>query len=194
MAEAQQTVRETVGIFPDVASLEAAIDDLLTNGFDRAEVSLLAARDVLDGEPGRKVDSVEELGDDPNAPRRPYVTREALGAGEGGLIGGLAYIPAVTAAGAVIVTGGALAPAIAAGVGAGGAGLALGTVLARWLGNRYAESYEKQLERGGILLWVHTDGAEQERLATEVLSRHGAKDVHVHEIPASARPESIPGV
>ncbi len=194
MAEVRQTYREAVGVLPDVPSLEAAIDDLLSAGFDRADISLLATREAIDGKPGQEVERVEELEDDPSVPRWPYVSREGLGAGEGGLIGGLAHIPAVTAAGAVVVTGGALAPAILAGIGAGGAGAAAGAVLARWLGNRYAESYEKQLERGGLLLWVNTREPEDERRATEILSRHGGRDVHVHDMPASTRPESAPGM
>ncbi len=130
MTQTRQSIREAVGVLPDTASLEAAIDDLQSAGFDRAEISLLATQEALERSDGRLKDQIEELEDDPNAPRASYASQESLGAGEGGLIGGFAYVPAVTAAGVVVLSGGAMAPAIAAAVGAGGAGAAIGAVLA----------------------------------------------------------------
>lgn len=193
MTQTRQTIREAVGVLPDTASLEAAIDDLQSAGFDRAEISLLATQEALERSDGRLKDQIEELEDDPNAPRASYASQESLGAGEGGLIGGFAYVPAVTAAGVVVLSGGAMAPAIAAAVGAGGAGAAIGAVLARWLGRHHGENLEQQMERGGLLLWVRTRDAEREQRAKEILSRHDARDVHVHEVPAEG-PETIPGV
>jgi len=38
----QDTVREAVGVFETIDTLQAAIDDLLSAGFDRAALSLLA--------------------------------------------------------------------------------------------------------------------------------------------------------
>ena len=51
---------------------------------------------------------------------------------------------------------------------------------------RHAEWLQEQLDRGGILLWVRTPTAEDERKAMEVLTRYSAHDVHIHEIPAPA--------
>jgi len=42
-AEHNHPVREVVGIFHASAHLQAAIDDLLSAGFDRAELSFLAS-------------------------------------------------------------------------------------------------------------------------------------------------------
>ena len=41
-----QMVREAVGVFKGSAVLQAAIDELLASGFDRAELSLLASEQV----------------------------------------------------------------------------------------------------------------------------------------------------
>ena len=42
------TIREAVGVFHDPASLQEAIDELLSSGFDRAEVSLLAGEHAVE--------------------------------------------------------------------------------------------------------------------------------------------------
>ena len=43
---------------------------------------------------------------------------------------------------------------------------------------------QEQLDRGGLLLWVHTRDAAHEERATEILRRHSGRDVHVHDLPA----------
>lgn len=191
MAE-HDTIREAVAVFTDAEAFEAAIEDLESAGFDRAEISLLASPEAIDDKLGHRYEKVRSLGDDPDTPRAAYVETESVGSGEGSLIGGLTYVPAVTAAGAVVTSGGALAAAVAAAVGFGGAGAALGTALASWLGRQHADNIQAQLERGGLLLWVRTRDAEHEQRALAILSRHGGADAHVHDVPAPARSGSIP--
>jgi hypothetical protein len=65
---------------------------------------------------------VSALAEDPRVPRAAYVSTEAIGGAEGGLIGGLMYVGAAAAAGAIVVSGGTLAAGITAAVLAGGAG------------------------------------------------------------------------
>ena len=80
-------VREAVGVFPTEQALQAAIDDLESHGFDRAEISLLASEKAIEEKLGHRYEKVRELEDDPEVPRTCYVSRESLGAGEGSLIG-----------------------------------------------------------------------------------------------------------
>ncbi len=40
-------VREAVGVFMDEKSYQAAVDDLLSSGFDHADISLLAAEPTV---------------------------------------------------------------------------------------------------------------------------------------------------
>jgi hypothetical protein len=49
MPAARETdaIREAVGYFENADTLQGAIDDLLSSGFDRAELSLLAAEQAL---------------------------------------------------------------------------------------------------------------------------------------------------
>ena len=42
-----ESVCEVVGVFPNPEDLESAIDELLSSGFDRAELSLLASEDAV---------------------------------------------------------------------------------------------------------------------------------------------------
>lgn len=100
-----------VAVFDDAQTLQAAIDDLLSQGFDRAEISLLATVDTVERALGHLYSRVEDLEDDPETARTAYVSRESVGDAEGGLIGGLFYIRALTATGAVLAGGGAMGAA-----------------------------------------------------------------------------------
>lgn len=177
--------REAVAVFNDLASLEAAIDELLSSGFDRDELSLLASEKTVEKKLGTRYERVEQMEDDPDAPRTAYVSRESLGDAEGGLVGGLLYVGAAAAAGAVVASGGTLAAAIAAAAAAGGAGGVIGAALAYLIDRHHADFLQEQIDRGGILLWVRTVDEKAETRATEILKKHSAHDVHVHDLEAS---------
>lgn len=178
----QESRTEAVGVFDDAGALQEAIDELLSSGFNRAEISLLASERAVEEKLGHAYEKVAELEDDPSVPRAAYVSTEALGDAEGGLIGGLVYVGALAAAGAVVASGGALAAAIAGAAMAGGAGGLIGTVLAKLVGDHHAHYLQEQLGHGGLLLWVRTRDREHERRAVEILSKHSAHDVHAHAL------------
>lgn len=180
-----EALREAVGVFDDGETFDAAIDELLSAGFDRADLSLLAGEHAVEEKLGHIYEKVEELEDDTKIPRAAYVSRESLGDAEGALIGGLAYVGAVLAAGAAVVSGGTFAGAVAAAGLSGGAGGLIGSALAKMIDHRHADHLQAQLDRGGLLLWVHTRDPEHERRATEILAKHSAHDVHVHARPAA---------
>lgn len=179
-------MREAVGLFETAEALQGAIDDLMSSGFDRAELSLLASERAVDEKLGHKYEKVAELEDEATVPRRCYVSTESVGDAEGGLIGGLLYVGALAAAGAVVASGGTLAAAIVAAAMAGGTGGLIGSALAGLLGEWHALRVQEQLDHGGLLLWVRTRDAEHEARAVEVLRRHSGRDVHVHDVPALA--------
>jgi hypothetical protein len=179
-------IREAVGIFDMSESLENAIEELQSSGFDRAEISLLAGAHAVEEKLGHAYRRVEELEDDARVPRTAFVTTESRGDAEGGLIGGLMYVGAVLAAGGIVASGGTLAGAIVAAALAGGAGAAAGSAFAKLLEYHHADYLAEQLGRGGILLWVRTRTAEREMRALEILGKYSAHDVHVHSIPAQS--------
>ena len=174
------TVREAVAVFNDVSSLESAVDDLRAAGFAEDQISLLAGHETVEQTLGHMYQRVEELEDDPSAPRTAFVSGKNMDARENRLLGSLTILPTVIAAGTVVATAGAVAAAV---VGTAVAGALLGTVFAHWMDRRHADWLQEQLDRGGILLWVQTPTEEDERKAMEVLTRYSTHDVHIHEIP-----------
>jgi hypothetical protein len=86
------------------------------------------------------------------------------------------YVGAVAAAGAIVASGGTIAAAIAAAALAGGAGGLIGTFMAKLVGDHHAQYLQRQLDRGGLLLWVRTWNAEDERRAVEILRSYSGGD------------------
>lgn len=181
-----RTVSEAVGIFHSNEDLQSAIDELLSSGFHRAELSLLASERTVEDKLGHRYARVNALADDPAVPRSAFVSPEAIGGAEGGLIGGLVYVGAVVAAGSVVASGGALAAAITAAALAGGTGGLIGSLLANWVGKHHAHYLQEQIDRGGLLLWVRTWNPDDEKRAVEILKKHSGGGVHVHALPTAA--------
>ena len=179
------TIREAVSIFHSPEELQQAIDELLSSGFHRAELSLLASEQAVEEKLGHRYEKVSALADHPTVPRAAYVSTEAIGDAEGGVIGGLVYVGAVVAAGAVVASGGTLAAVITATALAGGAGGLIGSILAKWIGDHHAHHLQEQIDHGGLLLWVRTRTAELEKRAVEILKKHSGDDIHVHALPAT---------
>ena len=173
-------IREAVAYFDTGKDLEEAIDELLRSGFNLAEISLLATEKAVARQLGHRYEKISELEDDPAVPRAIYIPAESIGDAEGALIATPLYLAAVTAIGAIVASGGSLLAAIVGAVAAGGAGGALGAGLAKLVGNHHAENLQRQLEQGGLLLWVRTWDPRDEETAVEILTRHSGRDVHVH--------------
>jgi len=177
-------IREAVGIFHRNDNLQDAIDELLSSGFHRSELGLLASETAVREKLGAQFKTISALADDPAVPRAAYVSPAAIGDAQGGLIGALVYIGAVAAAGAIVASGGGLASIITAGVLAGGTGGLLGSALATWLGEHHANYLQDQLDHGGLLLWVRTRRTTDEQRAVEIMKRHSGGEVHIHALPA----------
>ena len=186
MAEQETpTVREAVGVFQSERALQDAVDDLLSHGFDRSELSLLAPLPSVQKELGHSFSSVRELEDAPAIPTTAYISTDTIGDAEGGVFGGFIYVGALATLTAVVASGGAIGAAIIAAAAGGIGGGAIGAVLAKLIGEHHADYVEDQLERGGLLLWVRTWNAADEKHAVEILTNHSGSDVHVHDLPAT---------
>lgn len=88
----------------------------------------------------------------------------------------------VAAGAALTATGGAAAPAIAAALGAAGAGGGIAGYLDRRVHSARAEQLERDVRIGGIALWVRTPDAASEEKAMRILAEQGARDIHVESI------------
>ncbi len=176
----QQLIREAVGYFETADQLQGAIDELLSNGFNRAELSLLASEEVVDEKLGHAYEKVSELEDDPRVPRTAYVSTESIGDAEGAVIGGLMYVGAGLLMGPVVVAGAPLAGIAAMAAAGAGLGGLFGGALAALIGQSHAQYVEEQLAHGGLLLWVRVWDEARERRAVDIMARHSGRDVHVH--------------
>lgn len=184
-----RTETEAVAVFHDVAKLQDAIDDLLVQNFDHAELSILAAEKTIRAKLGHGYGQTSEMEDDPDAPRISYVPNESLGNAQGGLVAVASYFPAVIGGLAVVGSGGTVLAAAAAAAAAGGAGAVIGAYFARMIGTRYSRLLQEQIDHGGIVLWVRTHDADHEQRALETLRRHAGDDVHLH-VPQEPRIKS----
>ena len=178
-----RSVREAVGVFHSEESLQNAVDELMLHGFDRAALSLVAGKHAVEQKLGHAYEKIDELEDDLDVPRIAYSRGDSRVEAEAVAAGGLAYVGAVTAAGAIVASGGALGFAILAAATASGAGGLFGVLIAQLMNQHHARYLEDQLEKGGLLLWVSTPGADRENLASQILTRNGADHVHVHDLP-----------
>ena len=182
-ARKEQTYRsrEAVGVFPDPAALEHAVNELETAGFDPGAISVLGS----DREVRKRVGlyrSVAEIEDDARAPRTPFVSRYKRLADETAAVTTPLYIGGIAGLAAVVASGGALALAIAAAIIGSAAGVSLGGLMAGAIAEHHAKRIQEQLDRGGLVLWVKVDDADAEKRALAALEKSGAHDVHTHEI------------
>lgn len=180
------SVREAVCVFQDETSLQAAADELMASGFDRSHLSLLAGEKTVEQRLGHKYDKVAEIEDDTAVPTLAYVGKDSRTEAEAAVISGLAYVGALGALGGIVASGGTIAIALAGAAAAGGAGGAIGAMLSRYIEEHHARHLQDQLDHGGLLLWVRTSDPGRETKAVEILARHSAKDVHVHDLPEAA--------
>jgi len=185
---ADDSVREAVGVFHDAENLQSAADELLVSGFDRSALSLLAGHRTIELKLGHMYDKVTALEDDPEVPRLAYIGSDSRVEAEALAVGGLAYVGAIAAVGAVVASGGTIAAALIGAAAMGGAGGLIGSVLAKLIGQHHADYLREQLDRGGLLLWVHVEDAEHERRARDILERYSADDVHLHDLPIVKHP------
>jgi hypothetical protein len=165
-------MREAVAVFDDLSSLESAVYELETNGFDRASFSVLANEAAVEKKLGHRYRQVKEMEDNPAAPRETFFSHVSR------LEADYLSTPILAAIGALALAGaGPLAVIVAT-----GAGAALGAALSVSLHEHHARNVAEQLARGGLLLWVDLRNARDEETARRILAIHSAHDVHVHDI------------
>ncbi len=89
----------------------------------------------------------------------------------------------LTLAGFVLLSGGPIAVAAAALVGAGLGGAALKELFDDYTAPRHSEDFKAALQAGAALLWVRCDDPDRELTATRILEDAGGHHVHIHGRP-----------
>jgi hypothetical protein len=186
-------VREVAGVFRSPDALEDAADDLLRAGFDRADVDVIGDLEALRKRLGYVYIAAEELADVPNVPRRPFIAREDITSTVMVVASTIAAAAAMAAALGVVAVNGswasAAAVAVVAGVAVGGVAAVL---IARYFERDRVSGLEWHAAARGLILWVRVRSPEREDEAQEILLRHGAQAVRVHELEIEKRVEDIP--
>jgi hypothetical protein len=185
-------VREVAGVFHSRRAIEAAFEDLLLNGFDRADIDRLASLDEVRRRLKVNV-SPEEAADLTPTPRRPIFAPDDITAGiavTGSLVGaavGIAVVFVVLASGG---DGGSAGIAgTLAGIGAGWIGALL---LARMFRRDQLRGLDWIEFDRGVILWVRVRSPEREAMAQDILRRNGGHAIRVHEIEIEKRTEDLP--
>lgn len=149
--------REVAALFAQREAFQAAVDDCMSAGFDRADLSVLSSHESLDVA---------------GAPGTPW--KEALSA----LIGEIKYEVPLVASSAVALVGGPITAALAGVVGAATAGVAAKELVDQVTATPHTEDFARALAAGGVILWVRVSTDEKERDATRVLNAAGGGNVH----------------
>ncbi len=165
------SIREAVGSFATKAQFRAAVAQLLAAGFQPADLSVLATHE-----------SLELAGDMPGYPGGPG------GALMAGLTDEASFLMPLTIAGVAFLSGGTLAVALAALVGAGLGSAAIKEVLDRYTANRHSAEFAAALAAGAVLLWVQVADPALEATAARILTEAGGRHVHVNARPARPAP------
>ena len=159
----QDSVTEVVGRFAGRAGFTAAVEELLQAGFAVSDLSVLDTHEALSA---------------------AGTSGEAWQSTLAGLVGEIKYVGPITAAGLIGIATGPVGATVSAAVAAGLTGAALAELLEAVRATPHTESFARALEAGALLLWVRAVDPEGEAKASEILTRHGAEDVHRHERPA----------
>ena len=189
----QVSIREVTGVFRSRKALIDAADDLLVAGFDRADIDVSAPLDELQRRLNYQSIPPADLADIPTAARQPLIDQGDVLTTDA-VVGSLAgCIGAVAMAYFLIIRG--MAP-LSVGIVSVLTGLVVGgvavLVVRRRLQRERVRGLEKLAEAHGLLIWVRVQSPEKEAEAQEILARHGAEAVHVHEIELAKTPEDLP--
>jgi hypothetical protein len=157
------------GIYGSYAAADAAVDALRTAGFRNTDISVMFPENV-----GTK-DFAHEKGT--KAPEGA-TTGAGTGAVLGGAVGWLAGIGAlaIPGVGPFIAAGPIMAALAGAGVGGAVGGLT-GALVGMGIPEYEAKRYEGRVNKGGILLSVHSDDSDWTKKAKAILERTGAEDI-----------------
>jgi hypothetical protein len=157
------------GIYDSYAAVERAVDALKNAGFRSTDISVLFQENV-----GSK-DFAHTKGT--KAPEGA-----TAGGGTGALVGGtlgwLAGIGTLAIPGlGPFIAAGPIMAALAGGAVGGAVGGFAGALIGMGIPEYEAKRYEGRVNKGGILLSVHSDDSSWAKRAKEILERTGATDI-----------------
>ncbi len=157
------------GIYNTRVGVESAVDALKAAGFRNTDISVLMSEKV----------STKEFATEKQT-KMPEGAARGAGAGIviGGALGWLAGIGALAIPGVGPFIAAGPIMSMLAGAGAGGTiGGIAGALIGMGVPEYEAKRYEGMVNKGGILLSVHSESSEETKRAKEILERTGAEDI-----------------
>src|SRR3981189_3541207 len=158
-----------VGIYTNYGAVERAVDILRDTGFRSTDISVLFPANV-----GSK-DFAYEKGT--KAPEGA-TAGGGTGAVIGGALGWLAGIGSLAIPGlGPFIAAGPIMAALAGGAVGGAVGGVTGALIGMGIPEYETKRYEGRIQKGGILLSVHSDNSEWTKKAKDILEHTGAEDI-----------------
>jgi hypothetical protein len=184
--------REVTGVLHSRRALEAAAQDLLISGIDRADIDVSASLDELQRRVNYLSIPAADFADIPAAARQPFLGEDDVLATEA-VVASVVGCAGATAMSFYLVTRGmAPLPVVLLSV---LSGIVLGTAapppVRRLLRRERARGLEKLSQAHGLLIWVRVRSPETEAETQKILLRHGAEAAHVHEIELTKPPDDL---
>jgi len=158
-----------VGMFDSLTDAHSAVRELVTMGWSRDDISLVAGDTK-----GEYTTQTGTLSDEMSATATGASTGAILG-GLGGLLVGLGTL-VIPGVGPLIAAGPLATTLLGAGVGAAAGGL-LGALIDVGIPEEEANYYTEGVRRGGILVSVRAEEGMMVERAVNILERHNAIDV-----------------
>lgn len=170
--------RTVVALFDDVGTAQRALEELLSNGFDRSDVSVVRTNQGTAAASGTAATGTTTAGYD----TAPETSGAAAGAGIGAVLGGIAGLViglgvlAIPGIGPVVAAGPLATTLAGAGIGAATGGI-IGALTDVGIPEQEAGYYAEGIRRGGTLLTVR---ASENRVsqATQILNRYSPIDIN----------------
>lgn len=177
-------VREAVGIFFNATSAENTIADLKAQGFSSEGIGLLANRETVKDKLSHLYDEVSDHG--PNEPKTAFVNKESVKGSTNSFVGSLSFIGAAALGSTAVASAALLGSPVLVGLAALAFGGGIAAVMGKIISKSDADYLKEQLDEGHILLFVRTMDPHRERLALEILSRHGAFDSKIIDVDGTS--------
>jgi hypothetical protein len=149
-----------VGIFTCRTDFDTAVEALLSRGFTRSDLSVLASHDSIDAA---------------SPEGRSWKDRLI------GLVGELKYEGPLVTAGLIAIAAGEVGAVIAGLIAAGVGGIALKELTGELTARPHSAEFARAIAAGSIVLWVDASDSGREELAMTLLREAGGANVHVHE-------------
>src|ERR1700740_117476 len=166
MAEKKTAV---FGIYSTREAVERAADAIVNAGFSTSDISVLLPENL-----GKRAIGTEKATKAPEGATAGGTTGALLGGALGMLAGiGALAIPGV---GPLIAAGPIMATLAGVGVGGAVGGIA-GALVGLGIPEYEAKRYEGRIQKGGILLSVHCDTADEIKRAQEIMKKPAADNI-----------------